>query len=1423
MKSKYTILTSILVFLFLIPIISNFSDNIQFIPKLSSAYNVELISESEFSTRWDFVNETAGYNTLFYEPFDNTSSYWDLYGVTNRYIIHTDNTTYLGDNSTHGYTSESGIVRPNGDVLTEWSSTPTGNHYSCVDEEIQSSSDFVSTSGNYQQDIFAFTTIDLSGYENRSIYGVKAYFYGWRDNAGGQSTGIGTSEVSMPTSYISLGLSPQWRSVSWTGLNLTQSDLDDLQIGIDSRYLGGGNYLEISMIYCEIFFYGNSSYNISKNYQGSGYLYCQTNKTETLTLRSPNNLNLELQEGDKIEVVFNTTSANRIDFNLRNESVQKASYILSAQGNDDFSTRTKTFSITSNMSVDQMEFTGTFADTKNLIVDSVRVLRPYGDVISYNLEPYGRRELNYSYPYNYDVEVYERGVLVETFDLTTSSQVQTLIYQRIVSEIVYITFYDENNEHLAFQNYITYVNYTLDNFSYTNKRLSNNIMYVDEDSLIKFNIYDSFDVLIKSYQSYEETFIDITLNIYSLKIKNEASEFVNYTLKNQASDVVKSGNILSEEVIEFSIASGTYQLNYTNNEESENNYPLHSESFELTSNKIIVVNTSYHQPYIGLFTYDGLGLNHDLTRLYINEERRDYGFNTIRTTVADFLVLDYFNNTLANETSISMEGLTEYNLYVEVYTLNILNNFDIADLVVNISQESSGIWMSQIIPSEFALSYRFIPNLNYTIVATFDNGTLYESRTVNLTQNSQIESFGLRTQTPEFPKDVYFSVYSSTGIGIENEKLKFYIDSDRADFGFNTVDHAIVNLKVEDFLGTELFNSNVNVSGIYEYDISVNLYNLKLKNSASEKVNFTIDLSGTIISDVLVPEEILTYQLSPNTYELNYTNQENNELTSLSINLNENKEVVINTIYQEVYFGIYSSSGITIERTNFKFYIDGNRTDFGFNIVNDTIVNLKVYDYMNTKLFDQDINVSEINEYDLEISIFNLKISNMASENANISILLGGESILNTLVPEELSIYQLSSANYTLLITNQENSQLTNLTINLDQNRNIVINTTYKTVYFAPFLANGLGFNHESTKFYINGSRKDYGFNVLTSYTVYLQVKDFFDQSVFDQVVDVSTINEYSMFLDLESLKMKNKGSELMNFSLSIGATIETNNILPDEIIEYYLVSGTYELNYTNHENMETYNLSISLSENRFIEFNTSYYDIYFGLFNFDGLGLDHDLFRFYINNERKDFGFNTLKYDSVNLKVLDYFNEILFNQEVNLRQFTEYNIFVEVYNLIMFNNYSFGIYVEIERNDITIKQTISSQSSISYRFLPLVEYEIKWYYLNGTQIDRESVELEENNQIVSFGFYSAEVPIVPTPDFTNIISQWAIFLLFIMLIIVLFLVLWLVVRGKVRKHKSKKKAKKSGKRQVAERNNKYRKVGIDPNEFKKDFYESMK
>jgi len=328
-------------------------------------------------------------------------------------------------------------------------------------------------------------------------------------------------------------------------------------------------------------------------------------------------------------------------------------------------------------------------------------------------------------------------------------------------------------------------------------------------------------------------------------------------------------------------------------------------------------------------------------------------------------------------------------------------------------------------------------------------------------------------------------------------------------------------------------------------------------------------------------------------------------------------------------------------------------------------------------------------------------------------------------------------------------------------------------------------FNYDYTRLddtlfslYINGSRKDFGFFHIDEISYNITVYDFLNVSVFNQIVVLRGLYEYNIIITVFELQIRHLGVLNSNISIretTLGTTL-TFIMSPDSIHSFNLGSSTYNISWVNGENSVNTSYLINFNSDYVLTLNTTYYDVYFSIFNFDGLGLDKDLVRFYINSERKDFGFNTLKYDTVNLKVLDYFNATLFDENIYTKAYTEYNIYVEVWNLILNNNYTHSIKIKLTRDniaDIEIEQTIPAQFGVSFRFLPNTEYTLTYYYTNGTEIDEIEFELESNNQIISFGWYSTEVPIDPTPIIADFMTLF-FFVIFIFIAYVCLQVLYI-------------------------------------------------
>lgn len=612
---------------------------------------------------------------------------------------------------------------------------------------------------------------------------------------------------------------------------------------------------------------------IAKNYQGRGMLYCQTDQTELLKLNSPD-LNLQIIAGDKIEIIYKTNSPNRIDFNLMNSGTERYSFTLSPQGNSDFNKKSVILTLDEDFSIDQLQFSGIFNDMKYLMVYNVSVFRN-NELYTFYLNPFGRKDIFLPFQY-YDVYIYENGYFAELKNITSSLTYQTIIFEAIDSILCYISLYDSNNQYLEFFDFTFYATYSLANLTYENKRLTENTLDVDKGSVIQFDIYDSFNTLIISDDIYAEKFLEITLNVFSLKIKNQASEFINYSL--QKGLVSKTGNLFSMEMMEFHVSSGNYNFSFTNQEDRS----YHSYSISLVNNQIFYVNTTYRTVYFAPFLINGLGFNYETLKFYINNTRKDFGFNVLTTETVALKVLDVFNQTIFDQT-IDITGINEYNILLNLYSLKIRNE---AFKLINYSLSLSGgpkiannIFSGEIIEyilkaGNYILNYTNAENSKkYTLIFTISSNQFI---TLNTTYYN-----------------VFFSIFNYDGLGLPSEWFRFYINNVRRETGLNTLKTDTVNLKVLDYFNQELFNQDVYMRGYTEYNIPIEVYEMRIFNNYSHSVILTIERNGLEIKTVVEAQFSVPYRFLPNVnYFIQYSYLNGTVLGNKTVSLDENPKLV---------------------------------------------------------------------------------------------------------------------------------------------------------------------------------------------------------------------------------------------------------------------------------------------------------------------------------------------------------------------------------------------------------------------------------------------------------------------------------------------------------------------------------------------------
>ncbi|KKN47245.1 hypothetical protein LCGC14_0664660, partial [marine sediment metagenome] len=1232
---------------------------------------------------------------------------------------------------------------------------------------------------------------------------------------------------------------------------------------------------------------------------------------------------------------------------------------------------------------------------------------------------------------------------------------------------IYFSLYDQNRHKMDITLFSLEIDGAQRNFGFVTlyNKTYYNVMVFDWFNITIYNV--NVTSITPNTAEY-----NIIITVFELQIRHLGVENSNLSISETTTHSFINFSMSPDSLTSYILADSVYNITWWN---GENGVAI-VHTITLNTNYILTLNSTYYTIYFGLFTYDGLGLDRDLVRFYIRDdgteyERRDFGRNLVKSETADLLVLDYFNNTLASET-IDASVYSEYNIYVEVYSLYILNQFTYYDLVFNITQVGSGYNMSQLIPSASALLYRFIPNLNYTINCTYVNGTVYNIRTINFTVNSQIESFGVANAPEEYPKDVYFGVYTTTGLGIDHDLLRFYIDGNRTDFGFNRIGDMIINITVMDFFNATLFtNPTFNTSGIYQYDILITLYSLKIKNEARVAANYTLSLGALETTGFILPQEIIEYQLATNNYVFDYMNNEDGSSDTININLNQDRVYILNSTYYNIYFSLFDlnlhtidsdqyvfrlngtrevlgfiedlqtddytititdrfgtslfnslvtlrglneyminislfelqvrhlaqvNSNLTLNETTmhtglnfsmapntitsfilgsstynvtwingengavitydinlntdyiltlnstyygvyfalldqggvrlddslFSLYINASRKDFGFVVLESDDVLIVVRDYLNFTVFNNVVTLTGISEYNINITIFELQIRHLARISGNVSIAeTTTHNFINfSMSPDSLTSYMLADSVYNVTWWSGETNEAIVYVITLDENLILTLNSTYYITYFSLYDQGGVRLDDSLFSLYLNGTRKDFGFVELESDSTLIHVDDFLNFTVFNQVVSLSGVSEYNIIITVFELQIRHlarvnsnvsisetTGHNFINFSMSFdslnkymladttynitwwngengaitvyGITLNENTILtlnstyyniyfslfdlnlhtidsdqyvfrlngtrevlgfiedlqtddytititdrfgtslfnslvtlrglneyminislfelqvrhlaqvnsnltlnettmhtglnfsmaPNTITSFILGSSTYNVTWINGENGAVITYDINLNTDYILTLNTTFYSVFFSLFTNDGLGISWDTVRFYINSVRKEFGPILLEHDINNITITDFFNETLFTDSVNTRVFTEYNIFVDIFTLNLFNNYSVPIIVEIERNDIEISCVIPAQSFFQYRFIPDIEYKISWYWENGTFIEHLDFELQDNGQIVSFGFFSTEItPTAITPQI-----NWILVVVIIVLVVaVLFIYL---------------------------------------------------
>jgi len=200
---------------------------------------------------------------------------------------------------------------------------------------------------------------------------------------------------------------------------------------------------------CQVEF-TNMICKISKNYFGNGYMYLQTNNSETIALQSVDyDTHYNLSNVYYFEVEFETNSDSQIDLILLKDGIINKTLILSQSGNTNFSQRTIQIFLNENAEFDQLKISGTLEDTDYVKVYDIKLKKDVSAPIVNINSPTPNELFGTSAP-GFNVEIYDpnldsmwytldNGLTNTTF--TTNETINQALWDALPEGNIIIRFY----------------------------------------------------------------------------------------------------------------------------------------------------------------------------------------------------------------------------------------------------------------------------------------------------------------------------------------------------------------------------------------------------------------------------------------------------------------------------------------------------------------------------------------------------------------------------------------------------------------------------------------------------------------------------------------------------------------------------------------------------------------------------------------------------------------------------------------------------------------------------------------------------------------------------------------------------------------------------------------------------------------------
>jgi len=1332
-KNKKKIVVIVVLSLFLFPFISSvlrpaiegyaIPDDVAGL-KLSTSANFYAISESEQTTRWILQNASLTPLEDFHD--DISGSNWDLIDVSEIII----NTNYIPTDDAYVRDDVPDSNYGSGSALTIW---------------------YYPTQWTFNVFIkYEYPYLDLNCTSNSTIkyYGIN--------NIDGYGYVYHTTDFNEET--ITWNNQPTTGAFQseWAGADGWQEE----DIGTPNYYY---KLISKSDMYRIFNMYSSETtkkpiiyHHLSKNYQGGGMMYMQTNTTELISLKSTDyGTHYNLSSGDYFEVDFQTSSDSQINLILLKDGVVNKTLTLSQSGNTNFNNQTAKISVDEFVEFDQLKISSTFEDTDNVKIYDIKTYKytlagDYADFYvgskrthSVNLtsDTYNLRIFD---PYDGDVKI-DENVIIGTTDYF-------YVYEPTSTIDCRLTLFNTGKEnHLDFTDYHISINRSL-NGEWSIFDLLDNIFTADKETHVYINVSDSFDTLIDSFDELTASYIDLELEVYSLQIKN-LMEYQTIVDINSS----YTYPLLPFDSLYFILSKQFYQIGYYDDDNDYEQFLIY-----LNSNQAYVLNRS-QMCFLSYQNAHGDYLNFRDYITTINDsiiyEQVFYG--DIGTDV-NITVKDFYNTILKTQNYTIISGDNYIPLTLSIYELKIRNErfnpvqYNLTNVDTNENRTGS-LFEDEILTFYLAnKDYKF----NY-LEDGKDEWIFFEftldSDKYFVLNRSQMCFLSYTNQRGDYLNFNQFKTYWNGTLLYENV---FYDD-----IGNN------VSLEIMDHYNISVQNHTFIVSSGDNYEsVVLTMFSLKVFNQQEvfNHINITRDPnyyeSGYYWSEWIAPGEIIDFKLFAGYYKINLTDNENSGSSYYSYTLNGDDILLI-------------SSGNTI--SNLIINIANVNTTIGNQITNVQIDLTNQNSNINNTIINIEINLSNVNStlgnlltnINLDIININNNISNLYTFTEN-NFLNLGNNINNSFISIENNIIAI-------------NQTISTLVIGLD-GKITIVNATITTM-----------FTEMNSQFVIVQSTLDFSFaflnqtiiqignnitnNQIALNNLIIQRANEIDNSLIQistlvNLINSSVVNESLVIQSLVNIIGNNitENHIIINDLINlIGNNITENNINMISLIE--LVGNNITTNHFVIQTLIDY-VSNNITENH-LEFLTNI-NLINNTIGQNQIELINKLL--FINNSINEMALDLtnqilLVNNTIYSAILDVSTSIEFNSDNILGNisltYQQNDFLTELYKETMFSqllnwsdvafNYSLmevridvwefinlykdkAVEVQLKYEGLIETLIVSAQNTVE-QYLPSEDVEYRLWSVEDEEYLTDWEELPDT-MTVDFGFYEAEVPITPEP-----------------------------------------------------------------------------